>query len=186
MMHTRRRAAAAGATTVATALAIVLTTLAPAHAEQVAVADPADSSQSNNDLRRAVFVHGADDVTVRVSVTDLRKQDNAGVIVYFDKRAKRRGPEFTLGVPLYQTSDEYVVYRAKAWRAIGDPVECDVTTRQRWKKDVVVVRGSRACFGDPDRLRFAVRMSDSSPGDAAVDWVIGRREFTGWLAPEQP
>ena len=182
MTHVRYRAPLA----LATACAAVLATPTPAHAEQVAVADGADTAQSNNDVRGVVFVHDDDGVTVRVTVDALRKRDNAGVILYFDKRASRRGPEFTQGIPLYRTSTEYVVYRAEDWRAVGDPIDCEVSTRQRWKKDVVIFRGSGDCFDGADRLRLAVRMSDSSGGPTVVDWVTGRRVFTDWLAAGDP
>ena len=182
MMHTHRRAAAAGATAVAMAVAVVLTPLAAAHAEQVVVNDGADATGSLNDIRKVRVDHRDAELSVRVNVPDLRKQASAGLTIYIDKRADRRGPEFVIGVPLFSGAD-YALWRMKKWKYAGDtPLSCDYDVRLRWKRDVMIFTADRGCFGDPDRLRVGMRMVDTQDSSHPIrDWMIGRREFTRWL-----
>ena len=178
MMHTHRRAAAA----IAAAFAVVLTTLAPAHAEQVVVKDGADATASLTDIRKVRVDHGDEQLTVRVNFPDLRKRAEAGLNIYIDKNRDRRGPEFGLGTALFSGSD-YMLGRIKKWKFAGaGPLACDYDVNLKWKRDVLVFTADRGCFGDPDELRVGVRMVDNADGSHPVrDWMVGRREFTRWL-----
>ena len=117
-----------------------------------------------------------------MNVPDLRKEARAGLSIYIDKRADRRGPEFVIGVPLFSGAD-YALWRMKKWKYAGDmPVECDYDVRLRWKRDVMIFTADRGCFGDPDRMRVGMRMVDNHDSSHPVrDWMIDRREFSPWL-----
>lgn len=179
MRNARTRTALA----VTTACAAVLVTMPAAHAESSVVNDGADATASLTDIRKVRIDHGADELTVRVNFPDLRKKANAGLNIYVDKNPDRRGPEFTLGTALFSGSD-YSLGRAKKWKFAGDaPIECSYDVDLKWKRDVLVFTADRGCFGNPDELRIAMRMVDLADGSHPVrDWMIGRREFSSWLA----
>lgn len=179
MKNTRTRTALAATT----ALAAVLVTMAPAHAESTVINDGADATASLTDIRKVRIDHGQDELVVRVNFTDLRKKAEAGLNIYMDKNPDRPGPEFTLGTALFSGSD-YSLGRVKKWKYAGDaPITCSYDLNLKWKRDVVIFTADRGCFGDPDELRIAIRMVDLADGSHPVrDWMIGRREFSSWLA----
>ena len=155
----------------------------PAHAEVTVVNDGADATASLTDIRRVRVDHGGEQLKVRVNFPDLRKNANAGLNVYVDKNAQRRGPEFGLATPLFSGSD-YALLRMKRWKFVGNGrVECDYDVTLKWKRDVLVFTADRGCFGDPDELRVGMRMRDAAdPSHPVTDWLIGRRKFTDWLS----
>jgi hypothetical protein len=176
MKHVRRGAALALA-----ACTAVLTTTA-AYAEEVVVNDGADATASLTDIRKVRVDHGDQQLRVRVKFPDLRKKADAGLSIFIDKNAHRRGPEFGLGAPLFSGGD-YALMRMKRWRfGDGDRVECDYDLRLRWKKDVLVFTADRGCFGDAEELRVGMKMVDvADSSHPVIDWMKGRREFTRWL-----
>jgi hypothetical protein len=177
MKHTSIRSAVVAAT----ALTALAATMAPAHAEGTVVNDGADATASLSDIRKVRIDHGADELTIRINVPDLRKEAQASITVYLDKTAKRRGPEFGLGLPLFSGSD-YQMFRMRKWQSTGEPLACSYDLDLKWKRDVAIVTVDRGCTGDADRLKVGMRMTDLADDDHVVtDWMIGRREFTGWL-----
>lgn len=175
-----RRTVRGLALTIACAIALTATA---AYAEEVVVNDGADATASLTDIRKVRIDHGSEQLRVRVNFPDLRKKASAGLNIYFDKTDERRGPEFGLATPLFSGGD-YSLMRMKRWQFLGDKrVECDYDVRLRWKRDVLVFTADRDCFGDPDQLRVGTKMVDRYDGSHPVtDWLIGRREFTDWLA----
>lgn len=176
MKHLRRGTALALA-----ACTAVLTTTA-AYAEEVVVNDGADATPSLTDIRKVRVDHGDEQLQVRVNFPDLRKKAEAGLSIFIDKNAQRRGPEFGLGAPLFSGGD-YALLRMKRWQFVGGArVECDYDLRLKWKKDVLVFTAERGCFGDAEELRVGMKMVDTADGSHPVtDWMKGRREFTRWL-----
>ena len=180
MNRLRTRRTATAATTVVALLALG----APAHAEVVVVQDGADATASLTDIRKVRIAHNEEQLKVRVNFPDLRKRANAGLTIYIDKNADRRGPEFGIGIPLFSGAD-YALARMKNWKFVEPPkfVECDYDVDLKWKRDVVIFRADRACFGDADELRVAMLMRDDHDSSHVVrDWMIDRREYTDWLA----
>ena len=168
--------------TAAVAVLALLALAAPAHAEEVIVNDGADASASLTDIRKVRVAHGDNQLAVRVNFPDLRKQANAGLSIFIDKNAERRGPEFGLGAPLFSGGD-YTLLRMKRWQFTGQRVECDYNLELKWKKDVLILTADRGCFGNAEELRVGMKMTDNADGSHPItDWMTGRREFTTWLA----
>ena len=177
-MTTRRTRAGIA---LATAAAAVLTAVAPASAETVSTDDGADATASLTDMRRTRITHGDDQVTVRITYPNLRRKGQAVQSVFVDKNANRRGPEFALFTPLFSGSD-YALLRMRRWKVSGGPVDCDYDVDLRWRRDVLLVEMDRACFGQPDEVRVALRMRDDHDAShPVIDWLGEPREFTGWL-----
>lgn len=171
------------AVALAAAAAAVLTSVAPASAQTFRTNDGADATASLTDMRKVRITHGADDVTVRITYPNLKKQGQANQAVYLDKNPDRRGPEFALFTPLFSGSD-YALLRMRKWKVSSDgPIACDYSVDLRWRRDVVLVEIDRECLGEPDELRVGLRMRDLYDASHPVtDWLLGRRELTDWVA----
>jgi len=174
---------------IAAALAVAAT-LASAPAAQAAttvVDDGADATASLTDIRTVRVDHAGRRVEVKVSFPDLRRRARAGLTVYVDSDPDARGPERSVGLPLFSGSD-YVMWRMRNWEYVGDrPVRCGYGADYRWRRDVVVLTARRGCFGKPEEVRVGMRMRDVADGSHPVtDWLIGRRDFTDWTASGEP
>ena len=169
-----------------TAAAATLATV-PAQAATIVVDDGADASASLTDIRRVRVEHTNSSVSVRVTFPDLRKRAQAGLTVYFDSDPDARGPERSVGLPLFSGSD-FVMWRMRDWEFVGDrPVNCRYGADFRWRRDVVVLTARRGCFGHPDAVRVGMRMKDvADSSHPVVDWLLGRRDFTEWVVSGEP
>ncbi len=149
--------------------------------------DPADSTASLHDLRRVVVNHGAERLRVKVWVTDLRRHSQAGpagLSIFLDTNASRRGPELRLGTGL-QDGTDYQLVRMRGWRTVGDPLTCRHHLTLDPAEDMVRFSAHRRCLGSPDAVRVAVRMRDDfDDSHPVVDWMTGRRAFTPWVASD--
>jgi hypothetical protein len=169
-----------------TAAAAALATV-PAQAASTVVDDGADASASLTDIRRVRVDHSDRTVEVRVGFPNLRKRARAGLTVYFDSDPDARGPERAVGLPLFSGSD-YVMWRMRDWEYVGDrPVGCRYGADYRWRRDVLVLTARRGCFDRADEVRVGMRMRDVADGSHPVtDWLLGRRDFTEWVASGEP
>jgi hypothetical protein len=174
------RAAAA----LATALLLVLIAT-PADAESVRVGDPADATPSPTDIRQLRVSHTAGKVLVRIRFVDLATgMDNASssASIYFDTRRGSAGPEYRMGIPLFEGSD-WAVERTDGWRGTGDLVNCRSQLFLVPRNDVARLWVRRGCLDHPGRVRVSVKMVDWSDGSHPVrDWAPERRGFTRWLS----
>ena len=171
----------------ALATAATLTTAPVAHAATTVVDDGADATASRTDILTVRVGHAARRVEVKVTFPDLRKRARAGLTVYVDTDPEARGPERSVGLPLFRGSD-YVMWRMRDWEYVGDrPVRCRYGADHRWRRDVVVLTARRGCFGRPDEVRVGMRMRDVADSSHPVtDWLVGRRDFTGWVPSGPP
>ena len=171
----------------ALATAATLASAPAAHADTTVVHDGADATASLTDIRTVRVDHGHRRVQVRVRFPDLRRQAQAGLTVYVDSDPDARGPERSVGLPLFSGSD-YVMWRMRDWEFVGNrPVDCRYRADYRWRRDVVVLTARRGCFGRPDEVRVGMRMRDVADASHPVtDWLIGRRDFTEWTASGEP
>lgn len=155
----------------------------PAQAEYYSVGDPDDASASMTDIYSLNARHGNAVVAATVSFADLRRDSAAGLSVYVDTDRTRRGPEYVLNSGLGDGTD-YVLTRARRWKGVGEPVECDYEARVKWGKERFRAVLSRECLGDPARVRVSTRMLDNPTGDRpVVDWAPARRRWSLWLDP---
>lgn len=185
MSHTPRLArplAAAAAAALTVGLAGVA---APASAESTSATDPADATASLTDVRRVTVNHGPEQVIVKVRFTDLVKTSDggpSGMTVFFDSRPGRKGPELRFDTGLQEGTD-YQVTKTSGWAQSGDRLTCPASLRLKWAEDVAVVRVSRECLGEPDKVRVAVKMVDLYDGSHPVtDWLGNPRSFTSYVA----
>lgn len=177
-------------TTRALALAAAAATLlglaaAPASAERIGRADPADTGGASlNDIRRVTVDHGNDRLTVRVKVTDLRRrseQGPAGLSIRIDTRRRAPGPEYQLSTGLYDGTD-YQLMRIRDGHPVGQPLSCDHRVHLGFHTDVVRFTADRRCLRSPHRLRVGVKMTDLYDGSHPVtDWLGRPRSWTPWL-----
>jgi len=183
MLLNRTRTALA----LAAAATVVLTTVSPASAESTVVADGADAAASRTDILKVRVAHADRRVEVKVRFDDLRKKADASLTVYVDSDPEANGPERVVGLPLFSGAD-YAMWRMEDWEHVGnEPVTCRYGADYRWRRDVVVLSARRGCFGKPDEVRVGMRMRDVADASHPVtDWLIGRRDFTEWLASGQP
>ncbi|WP_432478636.1 hypothetical protein [Nocardioides sp. GXQ0305] len=171
----------------AVAVAALLVAAPAAQAASVVVDDGPDRATSRTDILEVRVAHTARRVDVRVTFPDLRRRAHAGLTVYVDSDPDARGPERSVGPPLFSGSD-FVMWRMRNWRYVGDrPVRCRHDADYRWRRDVVVLTARRGCFGKPEEVRIGLRMRDAADADHPVtDWLLGRRDLTEWVASGRP
>ena len=80
---------------------------------------------------------------MRVHVEDLRRRNRAGLSTWVDVDRGHRGPEYVLNTALSAGTD-YQLARVRRWEAYGDPVQREHSVRLRWRRDVAIMRMSRA------------------------------------------
>lgn len=177
----KRNAVVSGA---AAALLAVTGLAAPASAEVVRVVD-GDDSAAAVDLLTARVAHAPRQVRVRTVHDNLLRQAiRAGqsITVFVDTDPDDAGPEYRLTGGLNRGTD-YRLQRVDRWAGDGPTLTCRHRMEIDWRKDVVVVSFGRGCLGRPDTVRVAVRAGETShEGREYVDWLIGRRQFTPWVA----
>lgn len=168
------------------ATAAVVVSAGGAMAETARVVDAPDDMGHPADVASATVRYTSDAVVVRVRHDDLRRRGSAGLSVFYDTDAARKGPEFVLGGGLFEGTD-YLLTGARGWKSNNKPVECSYRMRVNFTKDVSVVRMDRGCFDDAAQVRVAVRVSGESAaaGEWLDDWV-GERRWGGWLAADTP
>ena len=180
-MQTRTRALLLAITTVA---ALTAGGFAPASAERVSFADPADlGGASLNDLRRVVVNHGAGRLSVQIRFTDLRSDSDGGpasLTMLFDTRSAS-GPEYRLTTGLYEGTD-YQLRRVRNGRPVGEPLTCPHQLRLDPDADLLRFHVDRDCIGLLSRVRIGVKMTDEYDGSHPVtDWLGERRSYTRWV-----
>lgn len=153
-----------------------------AYAESVTVSDPADATESTADIRKVRVNHAARTVYTRIAVTDLDVDSfGPGVTIWYDVDGSRPGPEFQIGVPLFEGSD-WAITRSARWRSVGNPLSCRSDLTFLPAQEAVRVEVGRGCLGRPNNLRVSVRMTDQvEPSQVVKDWVPSRRHFTPWV-----
>ena len=104
------------------------------------------------------------------------------ILVPFVRDVQRLTPEWLRATPLFSGGD-YALRRMRDWRFVGEPVMCDYGMTFKWRRDFVVLKADRACFGNPPEVRVGLKMRDTADASHPVtDWLKGRRKFTRWLA----
>lgn len=165
-----------------TALGAALSMAPPASAQVLRLDDGADATASLTDIRKVRVGHGDRNVRVRTTFPDLAEESDAWLDVFVDTRRRRRGPEYAIGLPLFSGGD-FVLLRMRNWRFVGEPVDCSYGAKFAWDDDYLRLRFDRGCFNDPRRVRVGMRMHDNAdPSHPVVDWLVGRRKWTGWVA----
>lgn len=168
--------------------ALTLTQLAPATADGIGVTDPADL-QHGVDLRSVVVDHGAKNLVVTTTHTNLREtfRSGSGGAVFIDTDPADRGPEYVL-VGGYFVGTDYSLLHTDgfAGRLWGDPVEGSYRMTVDYDKEQVRTRISRAALGSPEQVRVAVRVAGTRTdgSDTRRDWLGEPRSFTEWVAAD--
>jgi len=153
----------------------------PAYAQSVTVVDGPDASGSLSDIRRVTLDHKTDRVVVRTTFTDLTPDTIAGLKINVDTDAGREGPEFVLLTGLGEGTD-FSLHRATNWRAVGEPLTCFHRVAINWDTERLRFAASRACLGNPARVRVGEKMTDHTDAShPIVDWMTGVRRWTPWM-----
>ena len=175
----------AGIAAAAVTAAVTLLLAAPAGAESMTRSDPADATASPTDIRHVTVNHTQHHVVLRIRFADLETgMDNAtsSASIYFDTRPRHAGPEFVMGIPLFEGSD-WAVVRTHGWRPGQNPLSCRSQLRLLPERDLAVASVSRDCLDRPGKVRVSIRMTDWFDGSHVVrDWFPKRLGFTRWLS----
>jgi hypothetical protein len=177
---------ARAAAVLAAAATLPLTAGAVAHADSVAVSDPADATASPADIRKVRVNHAERTVYVRVKVADLPAalENGPGMILWFDTDRSEPGPEFRMGVPIFEGGD-WAVVRTDGWRPVGEQLNCPSEVRYLPAQDALRVEVARRCLDRPRKVRVSAKMEDwFDPSHVVRDWAPGRRAFTPWVASD--
>jgi hypothetical protein len=177
--RTTRLLAAAGG------IALALGLAAPASAETTSFDDGADTTASLNDILVVRVNHGTEQLKVKITFTDLRRNSRGGpasIGIFLDTKPARTGPEFRLGSGLNEGTDFQLV-RMRNWKPVGDPKSCAHDLALKFKRDKLVFTAARGCIGNPETVRVGAKMIDLFDGSHPVlDWMKGPRRFTAAVA----
>lgn len=168
-----------------TIAALALTQL-PASADGIGVTDPKDLDHGA-DLRSVEVRHGARNVVVTTTHTDLRESFRSGSSgsVFLDTDPTDTGPEYVFAGGYFVGTDYALLhtdgFANKLW---GEPVEGSYRMRLDYDTDQVRMRISRDAIGSPDEVRVAVRVAGTRPNGRSTrtDWLGEARSFTDWVA----
>ena len=168
------------------AAALMLTQLAPASADGIGVQDPQDLDHGV-DLRSVVVEHGARNVVVTTTHTDLQESYLSGSsgAVFLDTDPSDTGPEYVFSGGYFLGTDYVLLhtdgFATKKW---GEPVEGSYRMKLDFDAEHVRMRISRGAIESPDEVRVAVRVAGTRPNgkDTARDWLGAPRGFTDWVA----
>jgi hypothetical protein len=162
-------------------LSLLLLPAAPASADGWSGTDPArdhvpatgDDFRGRGDIVRVDVEHRARRVLVD---TVFRTAPYDELVVRFDTRSARRGPEYGL----YKTHLGVSLWRLHRDGSFGERLRCSAMAVRRDGRHVWAASVARRCLGEPGRVRVQVHSSDES-GYNASDWAPGRRTLTPWL-----
>jgi hypothetical protein len=165
--------------TIASAAGLLTALLAPvpaAHADTATFDDVGGTGLGVDIVKVRVVNEGK--VRVRTRHTDLRPTAEDSVAIFLDVNARRRGPEYRLS-GLLSADRDWQLVTVRRWQA-RRLVDCRVTLRVNYRRDVTVGVFDRDCLGGyAGRIRVAVR---AGHGQRAGDWAPrGPRQFTGWV-----
>jgi len=166
--------------------ALILAQLAPASADGIGVSDPKDLGHGV-DLRSVVVDHGADNVVVTTTHTDLRESFRSGSsgTVFLDTDPADPGPEYVFSGGFFVGTDYQLLhtdgFAGSTW---GKPVKGSYRLRVDYDKEQVRMRIARDAIGSPDQVRVAVRVAGTRPDGSNTrrDWLGAPRSFTDWVA----
>lgn len=174
----------------ASALSVAALTLsqlaAPATADGIGVSDPRDLDHGV-DLRSVVVDHGAANVVVTTTHTNLRPSFRSGSAgaVFLDTDASVAGPEYVFVGGYFDGTDYQLLHTDGFARGTwGEPVEGSYRMRLDYDKEQVRMRISRDAIGSPAQVRVAVRVAGTrrDGSSTARDWLGEPRSFTDWVA----
>jgi hypothetical protein len=168
----------------ATAVGLLLGMAGPAVADVERFTDT--SNDTTNDIRWVQVDNSTanpNKVIVTVQTDDIGTSGCCAVDelkVFFDTRATDPGPEFS--IILIQDS---VMYRMENWKRNGSYVStaggCNYGVSRNFTTDRWRVVTTRACLGDPGRIRVAARTTRREPR-FSQDWARAPRTWLGWVA----
>ena len=151
----------------------------PASADGIGVSDPQDLDHGV-DLRSVEVEHGARNVVVTTTHTDLRgvlPQSGSSGSVFLDTDPTDPGPEYVFAGGYFVGTD-YDAAPAPTASPIelwGEPVEGSYRMRIDYDTDQVRMRISREALGSPDEVRVAVRVAGTRPDGRNTRTRLARR-----------
>lgn len=169
-----------------TVAALALTQATPATADGIGVSDPRDLDHGV-DLRSVVVDHGAGNVVVTTTHTNLRPSFRSGSAgaVFLDTDPATPGPEYVFVGGYFDGTDYQLLHTdGFARRTWGVPVDGSYRMRLDYDKEQVRMRIARDAIGSPEQVRVAVRVAGTrrDGSSTARDWLGEPRSFTDWVA----
>lgn len=121
------------------------------------------------------------DTTIKITTTTGAVRPGTYLTIYFDTDGDDPGPEFR--TDLIPASELMPLMRIEKFGQEGTAITCDGL---RGRADVygpttMSLTVPRSCVGNPDRVRVSVRGYFDVKGPNVVDWVPGKKKFTGWV-----
>lgn len=159
-------------------------TTARAVAGPVVTTDAAGDVDSGVDLLKARLGNGG---MVRIALThdDLVRHPEYGVgaSIFLDTDPAEKGPEFEFVGGFFEGTD-YMLAETDGWKRdrTVNMQKCFYILKLDYDADRSVVRIDPDCFGDPEKVRIAVKATGDSAEGPEHDWLGGRRQFTKWAA----
>jgi hypothetical protein len=163
----------------------------PAAAETRVFPDAKGDIAHGADIYRVRVANGTEMVRIKVVHRNLVRSFRSGssVSVFLDTDRRDRGPEYVFSGGTFEGSD-YALAKTDGWRRAdraNQPMRCDYDMKLDYAKDIALVRINRACLGNPDAVRVAVKTGGEHVNKAGettkieVDWLGERRQFTSWV-----
>jgi hypothetical protein len=157
------------AVTTLAALAVVVSTAAPAAADTTTFRDPRGDARARYDLTTVTVANGNDRLTVTAHLGNLRGGGTQILGLSLDPtRGGTTYSLFTVRRPSGKTTASLTGYGSRS--AIA--VQCKIARTWKPAKDTVVVSFPRDCVGEQGALRVSayIGAGDGSSGDPA-DWT---------------
>jgi hypothetical protein len=154
---------------------LLLPLAAPAQAGQRVFVDPADTP-AGIDMTKVRVIY-KDRVRVRVVHNGFHAPSSSEITLWFDTKRRNPGPQYRYR--LFPNSEFTRLHRVDTWRDSGTPVRCRRLggfADQNSDKPIRFAAGGN-CFGNPGKIRVAVRTKEERPGGTYFDWAPTRRAF---------
>lgn len=159
--------------------ALAASMASPATADSAVIGDKAGDLKGGFDIRSVTVDNNGGWITASSKHRNLKygpKAPGGGISLFIDTIPKRKGPEFRFGGPVGFDGD-YALVKMRNWKAVGDPLNCQLRYGVNYKRDVVNYGVTRRCL---DRafdhrvgaIRVAIKAAQSTKhGQPKVDWL---------------
>lgn len=153
--------------------------LALAGATTGAQADTRSFSDPKPNLTKVTVNHSSKTVKITAKTGSFRL--GSYFTVYLDTDRDNPGPEYRNDI--YPNSEVSPLKRVEKFGAKGYPVKCDGlrATADVYGPKEVSLTVPRSCVGKPSKVRVSVRGYYDVKGPNVVDWIPGKKKFTGWV-----
>lgn len=161
------------------ASALLAGAVAPALGATESFPDPVDTPDGVDVT--SMKVKHENRVKVVLEHNGMSKKAAVDITYWLDTKPRNRGPEYRIWFAA--NADGFDISRVDTWRDRGRSVDCvrHGARADTFTDDPIVMWVHRSCLGDPKKVRVGVKVRETEDGTRTVDWVPGKREFSGWV-----